>query len=170
MHRVRPEGGFKNRNRKPDLPKHNSGSCYRNRNIFFYIPVPVNPETEFQFLVPVLAKQEPEIGFHRISIWNSPQFIIPIHFFMLKVHIYIKYAFTTTILNLKNIFQIPFAFGYESGMYRNFINHIRFTWTGTRIFKSCSGSVPVSGRIIRFRSYPTGVSSQNNSGIVSQNY
>ena len=50
--RVRPEGGFKNWNRKPDLPKHNSHSCYRkpdlpkhnshscyrNRNIFSDIP------------------------------------------------------------------------------------------------------------------------------------
>ena len=62
--RVRPEGGFKNRNRKPDLPKHNSGSCYRNRNIFFDIPVPVNPEPEFQILNPV---PELEIGFHQIS-------------------------------------------------------------------------------------------------------
>ena len=51
--RVRPEGGFKNRKRKPDLPKHNSGSCYRNRNIFSHIPVPVNPELEIQILVPV---------------------------------------------------------------------------------------------------------------------
>ena len=42
--RVRPEGGFKNRNQKPDLPKHNSGSCYRNWNILFDIPFPVNPE------------------------------------------------------------------------------------------------------------------------------
>ena len=54
--RVRPEGGFKNRNRKPDLPKHNSGSCLNwNRNIFFYIPVLVNPEQEFQIIVLVPA-------------------------------------------------------------------------------------------------------------------
>ena len=52
---VRPEGVFKNRNRKPDLPKHNSGSCYRNRNMFFEIPVPVNPEPEVQILVPFPA-------------------------------------------------------------------------------------------------------------------
>ena len=51
--RVRPEGGFKNRNRKPDLAKHNSGSFYRNRNIFLDIPVQVNPEPEIQILVPV---------------------------------------------------------------------------------------------------------------------
>ena len=49
---------------EPDLPLHNSGSCYRNRNIFFDIPVPVNPEPEFQILNPV---PELEIGFHRIS-------------------------------------------------------------------------------------------------------
>ena len=64
--RVRPEGGFKNRNRIPDLPKHNSGSYYRNQNIFFDIPVPVNPEPEFQIIAPVPAKPEPEIGFTRI--------------------------------------------------------------------------------------------------------
>ena len=51
--RVRPEGGFKNR--KLDLPKHISGSCNRNWNIFFDIPVPVNLEPEFQILVPVPA-------------------------------------------------------------------------------------------------------------------
>ena len=53
--RVQPEGGFKNRNRKPDLPKHNSGSCYWNRNIFFDIPVLVNQEQKIQVIVPVPA-------------------------------------------------------------------------------------------------------------------
>ena len=71
--RVRPEGGFKNRNRIPDLTRDNSGSCYQNRNIYFLFPVPVNPEPEFQFLVP--AQPEPEIGFHRISGRNLPEFI-----------------------------------------------------------------------------------------------
>jgi hypothetical protein len=32
--RVQPEGGFKNQNRKPDLPKHNSCSFYQNRLTF----------------------------------------------------------------------------------------------------------------------------------------
>ena len=50
--RVWLEGCFKNRNRKLDLPKHNSSSCYQNRNIFFDIPVPVNTEPEFQIIVP----------------------------------------------------------------------------------------------------------------------
>ena len=76
MSRVRPEGGFKNRNRIPDLTKHNSGSCYRNRNIYLLFPVPVNPEPEFQFLVPVPAKPEPEIGFHRISGRNLLELIV----------------------------------------------------------------------------------------------
>ena len=58
VHRVRLEGGFKNRNRKPDFPEDNSGSYYRNRNTFFYIPVPVNPERESQFLVSVLGQPE----------------------------------------------------------------------------------------------------------------
>jgi hypothetical protein len=53
--RVGPEGGFKNRNWKPDLLKHNSGSCYWNRNIFFDIPVPVNPDPDIQILDSVLA-------------------------------------------------------------------------------------------------------------------
>ena len=48
--RVRPEGGFKNRNRKPDLPKHNSGSFYRNCTIFFDIPLPVKSDPEFQII------------------------------------------------------------------------------------------------------------------------
>ena len=53
----------RDKNQIPDLHEHNSGSYYRNRNIFFYIPVQVNPEPEFQFRVPVPAKREPEIGF-----------------------------------------------------------------------------------------------------------
>ena len=35
LHRVQLEEGFKNGNQKPDLLKHNSGSCYRNWKIFF---------------------------------------------------------------------------------------------------------------------------------------
>ena len=35
--RVRPERGFKNRKRKPDFPRNDSGSYYRNRNNFFAI-------------------------------------------------------------------------------------------------------------------------------------
>jgi hypothetical protein len=65
MCRVRPEGGFKNRNRIPDLTKHNSSSCYRNRNIYLLFPVPVNPEPEIQFLVPVPV---PEFIFPKIYI------------------------------------------------------------------------------------------------------
>ena len=34
--------------------------------MFFDIPVPVNPEPEFQIIAPVPAKPEPEIGFTRI--------------------------------------------------------------------------------------------------------
>ena len=69
VHRVRP--GFKNCNRKLDLPEDNSGSYYRNRNIFFY-----NPEPEFQFLVQVPAYPQPEIGFHRISGRNLLELIV----------------------------------------------------------------------------------------------
>ena len=83
--RVRPERGFKNRNRIPDLPEHKSGSFYRNRNIFFCISVPVNPEPDFEFLLPVLAKPEPEIRFYRISGWNSPEKIFSEISFFLKV-------------------------------------------------------------------------------------
>ena len=45
--------GLAHQYRKPDLFKHNSGSCYQNQNIFFHIPVPVNPEPEILILVPV---------------------------------------------------------------------------------------------------------------------
>ena len=51
--RVRPEGGFKNRNREPDLPKHNSSSYYQNQNMLFDVPVPIKPEPEFQIFVAV---------------------------------------------------------------------------------------------------------------------
>ena len=34
--------------------------------MFFYILVTVNLELEFQFLVPVLANLDLEVGFHRI--------------------------------------------------------------------------------------------------------
>ena len=83
--RVRPERGFKNRNRIPDLPEHKSGSFYRNRNIFFCISIPVNPEPDFEFLVPVPAKPEPEIRFYRISGRNSPEKIFSEISFFLKV-------------------------------------------------------------------------------------
>jgi hypothetical protein len=68
---VRPEGGYKNQNRIPDLTKHNSGSCYRNRNIYLLFPILVNPEPEFQFLVPVL---EPEIRIHTEYIFQKNYF------------------------------------------------------------------------------------------------
>ena len=71
--RVRPERGFKNWNRIPDLPEHKSGSFYRNRNIFVCISVPVKPEPDFEFLLSVPAKPEPEIRFYRISGRNSPE-------------------------------------------------------------------------------------------------
>ena len=83
--RVRPERGFKNRNRIPDLPEHKSGSFYRNRNIFFCLSVPVNPEPDFEFLLPVPAKPEPEIRFYQISGRNSPEKIFPEISFFLKV-------------------------------------------------------------------------------------
>ena len=63
---------------------------------------------------------------------------------------------------MKNIFQIPFASGYESSIYRNFIYD--FFKLEPEFLKSVpvlvklnrkSGSGPVSGRIIRFRPYPS---------------
>ena len=69
--RVRPKGVFKNRNQKPDLLKHYSGSCYQNQFFFFDIPVP-----EIQILVP-------EIGFYQIPAG--------IRFFQ-KVLIKVRYA------------------------------------------------------------------------------
>ena len=93
MSRVRPEGGFKNRNWIPDLPKHNSGSSYRNRNIFFDILVPVNLEPEFQIIAPVPAKPEPEIEFHQISGQNVPEFIFPKINLIQKVFIKVRYTF-----------------------------------------------------------------------------
>lgn len=83
--RVRPEKGFKNRTRIPELPDHKSGSFYRNRKIFFCFSVPVNPEPEFLFLLPVPAKPEPEIRFYRISGRNLPEKIFSETSFFLKV-------------------------------------------------------------------------------------
>ena len=109
--RVRPEGGFKNRNRKPDLPKHNSGSYYRNRNIFIVLPVPVNPEPEFKIFVPVPAKPEPEIGFNRISgrIYRNSfsQKCILFKKCLLRLDMHFK----QTCYILKNIFHIPVTSG-----------------------------------------------------------
>ena len=48
---ISPDGKNYFENWKPDLPKHNSGSYYQNRKIFFYIPVPVNPEQGFEIPV-----------------------------------------------------------------------------------------------------------------------
>lgn len=70
--RIRPEGAFKNTNRIPDLPKHNS-SFKRNAGKFFYISVQFNPKPDFQFLVPVPAKLE--IGFFQITEHNLPDYI-----------------------------------------------------------------------------------------------
>ena len=52
--------------------KLNLDSCYQNRNIYFYISVPVNKKPEIQILVPVPANPEPEIGFQFVL---SPIFL-----------------------------------------------------------------------------------------------
>ena len=77
MNRVQPEGGLKNWNQKLDFPKPNS--------VFFYIPGSVNLEPEFQFLVPVPAKPELEIGLHLIPGRNLLDFIFPKYYLILKL-------------------------------------------------------------------------------------
>ena len=134
--RVRPEGGFKNRNRKPDLPKHNSGSYYRNRNIFIVLPVPVNPEPEFKIFVPVPAKPEPEIGFNRISgrIYQnsfSQQFIL-----FKKCLLRLDMHFKHKCYILTNIFTNIFTFSATSHTLDTEIIHLAISHLVTQYLTS----------------------------------
>ena len=60
---------------------------FSRRNIFSYILIPFNLEPEIQFLVPVPAKQEPEMGFLWIFRRNLPERISTEICFILKVFI-----------------------------------------------------------------------------------